>query len=136
MRPNDWQTRLAAVVREHQAQPFAWGTNDCVTFAADCVLAATGVDRIADVRTAWKDDRQAMRLLAEKGGLFKAVADRLGPPMSTPALAQPGDVGISMQGAREALCVCGGVNWHMPAEQGLATLTVDQVVCAWRCEGT
>ena len=136
MRPTDWQVRLAAVVRERQAQSFAWGTNDCATFAADCVLAATGVDRIADVRTAWSNDREAIRVLAELGGLIKAVSDRLGPPMSTPALARPGDVGISMQGGREALCVCGGVNWHMPAEHGLATLTVDQVVCAWRCEGT
>lgn len=136
MRPNDWQSRLAAVMLERQAKPFAWGSNDCVTFSADCVLAATGVDRIADVRTAWRDDRQAMRMLAELGGLIAAVSDRLGPPMSSPAMAQPGDVGISMQSGREALCVCGGVNWHMPAEQGLATLTVDQVVMAWRCEGS
>ena len=51
-------------------------------------------------------------------------------------LAKPGDVGVCMQGERPALCVCGGVNWHMPARDGLATLSFEQVLGAWSCEGS
>lgn len=134
MRLPDWQSRLAAVMREAQARPFAWGSHDCATFAATCVVAVTGVDRIADVRAAWQSELQAARLLERLGGLRAAIGERLGAPLASVALAQPGDVGISDQAGRDALCVCGGVNWHMPAELGLATLAADQVLCAWRCE--
>lgn len=136
MRLVDWQSRLAKVMREAQARPFAWGSHDCVTFAAECVEAVTGVDRIADVRTAWADERQAIRLLVSGGGLLELVQARMGLRLPSALLAQPGDVGVCMQGQRPALCVCGGVNWHMPARDGLATLTVDQVLGAWSCEGS
>jgi len=135
MRLPDWQSRLAAVMHDAQARPFAWGSHDCVTFAASCVEAVTGVDRIADVRTAWADERQAIRLLVSGGGLLQMVKARMGPRLPSALLAQPGDIGVCMQAERPALCVCGGTNWHMPAEQGLATLAAEQVLGAWRCEG-
>lgn len=134
MRLHDWQSRLATVMREAQARPFAWGTHDCVTFAAACVQAVTGRDAIADVRTQWADERAALRMLADGGGLLELVQGRLGEQLASPALAQPGDVGLCLQDGRPGLCVCGGVNWHMPAEQGLATLDSTQVLRAWRCE--
>ena len=133
MRMVDWQSRLAAVMREASTRSFSWGSNDCVTFAAACVEAVTGVDRIADVRTAWADERQAIRLLVSGGGLLEMVQARMGPRLPSPMLAQPGDIGVCMQGERPALCVCGGLNWHMPAADGLATIDAQQVVAAWRC---
>lgn len=136
MRRADWQSRMAEVMREARSRPFAWGEHDCVTFAAACVKAVTGVDRIADVRTAWADERQAIRLLVSGGGLLQMVQERLGPRLPSVLLAKPGDVGVCMQGARPALCVCGGVNWHMPARDGLATLSFEQVLGAWSCEGS
>ena len=133
MRLIDWQSRLATVMREAQARPFAWGTHDCVIFAADCVQAVTGRDPIADVRTSWADERQALRLLAAGGGISNLIRGRIGVELKVPALAQPGDIGVCIQEGREALCVCGGVNWHMPAKEGLATLDREQVTRAWRC---
>lgn len=133
MRLHDWQTRLATVMREAQPRPFAWGAHDCVTFSAACVEAVTGADPIADVR--WADERQALRLLADGGGLLELARSRLGAELASPLMAQPGDVGLCMQGERPGLCVCGGVNWHMPGVEGLATLAADQVLRAWRCEG-
>lgn len=132
MRLPDWQSRLATVMRDAAARPFAWGEHDCVTFAAACIEAVTGVDPIADVRTQWADERQALRLLAAGGGLRALLGQRL-LPREVPALAQPGDVGVCLQDGRDGLCVCGGVNWHMPAKDGLATLDHLQVVQAWRC---
>lgn len=134
MRVRDWQSRLAACIVERMRAPFEWGVNDCASFAADCVQAVTGVDRMADLRGGYANERQALRLLSIGGGLSAMVTERLGPSIAA-NLAQPGDVGVTMQGDREALCVCGGSEWHMPAEQGMATLSAGQVLRAWRCEG-
>jgi hypothetical protein len=133
MRLRDWQSRLAACVAEHQAKPFAWGSNDCATFASACVLAVTGKDLFADFRARYATDREALVMLGHGGGLAQLAAERLGASIS-PALAQPGDVGITVQNGRDALCVCGGLHWHGPAEEGLATFAVEQVISAWRCE--
>ena len=90
MRLPDWQSRLAAVMREAQARPFAWGSHDCATFAATCVVAVTGVDRIADVRAARQSELQAARLLERLGGLRAAIGERLGAPLASVALCPAG----------------------------------------------
>jgi hypothetical protein len=131
MRLRDWQSRLAACVAEHQAKPFAWGSNDCATFAAACVKAVTGEDRLSDI--SWSTDRDALSVLNQNGGLAAMASKRLGDEIN-PSMAQPGDIGITVQNGRDALCVCGGMHWHGPAAEGLATFAPEQVISAWRCE--
>lgn len=135
MRLHDWQSRLDVCMRDHMAEPFAWGRNDCVTFAAACVKAVTGADHIEQLRGGWFDERAAARLVRSGGGLVALAAGCLGEEIA-PAMAQPGDVGITVQNGRDALCVCAGLHWHGPAAEGLATFSTDQVERAWRCEAT
>ena len=87
MRRADWQSRMAEVMRRGPVTSVRVGEHDCVTFAAACVEAVTGVDRIADVRTAWADERQAIRLLVSGGGLLQMVQERLGPRLPSVLLA-------------------------------------------------
>lgn len=133
MRLHDWQSRLDVCMREHLARPFEWGRNDCVTFAAACVKAVTGADHIEMLRGSWFDERAAARLLRAGGGLVALAAGCLGEEIA-PVMAQPGDVGITVQNGRDALCVCAGLHWHGPAAEGLATFSAEQVISAWRCE--
>jgi hypothetical protein len=112
------------------AAPFAWGTHDCCLFAADAVLAQTGVDPAAEFRGMYVDARGAVALLTDLGGL-QAVAARAGE--SIPALcAQVGDIGLVEHEGRELLAVCAGPVWLVPAEQGLTALPIDSATSAWR----
>ncbi len=40
----DWQERLEAVIIQAQAEPFAWGQNDCCLFVGRAAEAITGRD--------------------------------------------------------------------------------------------
>lgn len=63
----DWPERLGRALRERLSLPFAWGSNDCAIFAADCILAQTGVDFAEGLRGAYSSYEEAEALLAAKG---------------------------------------------------------------------
>lgn len=133
----DWPALFIAFLASRQTMPFAWGSNDCVAFAADDVLAITGTDPLSGLRGAWDDEPQATALLRRKRGLAGAVTGRLGPPLPTPRLAQRGDVLIVV--ARHAvgaapsrfLAVCDADRWAAPHRGGLARGPMEQAVRAW-----
>ncbi len=56
MRIEGWETRLAELVEARRRVPFAWGSNDCISFAADAVMALTGVDPLAAWRGSYGAD--------------------------------------------------------------------------------
>lgn len=56
MRIEGWEARLAGLVEARRRVPFAWGTNDCISFASDAVLALTGVDPLAQWRGTYGPD--------------------------------------------------------------------------------
>lgn len=128
-----WRERLDAFVLARRFTPFAWGTNDCCLFAADAVLAMTGVDHAADVRGTYSDAREAVQVLAGLGGLA-AVASR-GGPECPPLCARVGDVGIVNDGERDALAVCLGEVWAVPVTGGLAVMLFESAQRAWRIHG-
>lgn len=63
----DWPERLGRALRERLDVPFAWGTNDCATFAADCVLAQTGTDFAEGLRGSYGDKAEALATLERMG---------------------------------------------------------------------
>jgi hypothetical protein len=104
-RLDDWPERLAALVEARRHLPFAWGTQDCVTLAADAVLACTGRDPHV-ARGAYAGEAEAEAILAGEGGLEGWVAATLaafGAPEIPPALAQRGDWALVVVG-NETLC--------------------------------
>jgi Domain of unknown function (DUF6950) len=130
-RYNDWQSRLGAVLGERMAKPFAWGENDCCTFACDCVLALSGHDPAAGLR-GHRTARDATETLQGIGGVQGAADARLGPRIA-PLLAQVGDIGLGVLEGRETLLVCVGDAWVGPAKDGMARLPFDSVPdTAWR----
>lgn len=131
MRHEDWPRRLQAFVRERRRMPFAWGSNDCATLAADWVLEATGTDPMYGMRGGWSDARQAMARIAELGGLRQATTDRLGPEI-LPSLAQRGDVVLIVVGDRETLAVCVGEHALGASDAGALLAPMADAVAAWR----
>lgn len=127
MRRQDWPRRLQAFVRARRNMPFAWGTNDCVTLAADWVEECTGVH----IEREWTDALSAMREIERRGGLRQAVSDVLGEPIPV-TLAQRGDLVLIDLGGRETMAVCVGEYALAASEMGALLHPVSDAVSAWR----
>lgn len=122
---------LVAFLEARAAMPFAWGKNDCVTFAAGAVLAMTGEDALAfpDRRPTWKSAAGAARRLAQFGGLEAAVSTVL---TEIPvAMAHRGDVGLVEVEGRQNLCIFEGDLIVAPGEAGLVRQARANAVRAW-----
>jgi hypothetical protein len=118
-RTKSWDTReLHEFLLARSKQPFAWGVNDCALFAADAVLAMTGVDIADDFRGKYHDEAGAWALVravtgkgedvstamadaaawcAEKHGLPEWV-DAQGRPL--PLMARRGDLVVARNAGR------------------------------------
>lgn len=126
----DWPERLAAFIEARRHEPFARGTNCCVSFAADCVLELTGHDHLGEHRGAFTSDRAALRLLREKGGMRAMVSAALGMPRH-PATAQRGDVVLVEMEEGESLTVCTGPHLAGPGRDGLQFLPLSAGLMRW-----
>ena len=126
----EWRDSLRALISARLAVPFAWGRHDCCLWAADAVLATTGIDHAADVRGTYATAAEAVRVLAELGGI-EAVGARAGAPI-VPLLAAEGDIGLISVDGRDMLAVCCGPGWLAPSALGLALHQLDDARLAWR----
>jgi hypothetical protein len=111
-----WPERLAAYAAAAAHRPFAWGSLDCVLFAAGAVEAVTGVRPPMPV---WTDVRGGLRQLRTYGGLVGAVESIGLPELSRPSCAARGDVLLIQGVRREFLAVCLGHVWAHPGPHGL-----------------
>jgi len=126
----NWQWRLGELLDARRRTPFAWGSNDCCTFAADCVLAVTGVDPGAGLRD-YSTEKEAVLSLRKYGGVG-GVGDALfGAPVG-PLLARVGDVGVVAVEGRESLAVCNGSTWIAAGKFGTVALPMQAASRAWR----
>lgn len=129
-RIREWQSALAAVIEQRMSVPFAWSSNDCCTFAADCVHAMTGHDPAADARGLYDDERGAAQVLKKLGGLEVIAATRCGEEIA-PAAARIGDLVLGKLD-RECLGICTGETWHAPSADGLVAAPMSTALKAWR----
>lgn len=127
----DWPERLGRLVAQRLAMPFAWGPNDCASFAADACQAMTGRDGLAALRGPRRSEREAWREIRAAGSVAAALV-RAGACPVPPALAQRGDLVMLAQGRRRVLAVCLGGEAAAPGPQGLALAPLDAAVEAWR----
>lgn len=126
----DWQLRFDDLIQRRWYQPFRWGAQDCAIFAADSVMAITGVDPAVGLRGLTA--RQACRALRGYGGLTNAVTQALGPP-SHPDHAVEGDVMLMHTGRRPALAICAGPTKVIgPSRGGLLRLSRKDATLCWR----
>lgn len=130
MRRKGWEGALSRLIEDARERPFAWGSHDCATWAADCVMAVTGRDLGQDWRGRYRTARGAARMLRRAG--FSAIADaasvRLGQPLPSPLLAQRGDV--VTDGA--AMGVCIGATAAFLSPDGLAFRPLAACAAGWR----
>ncbi len=129
-RRDGWEGALADMVDAARARPFAWGRHDCLTWAADCVAAMTGVGTDEPWRGSYRTARGAIRVLRRMGHrtVADAVTSRLGAPLASPLMAQRGD--ILSDG--EAMGVCVGADGAFPGPSGLVFRPVLACMTAWR----
>lgn len=127
----DWPSRLAAYLQAQRATAFAWGTADCVRFAAGAVHAITG-HQVLPVQ--WASVADAARLLRHYRGLASAVGSVL-PELAGPQHAQRGDVLLVRathgHGQRQWLAVADADCWWVPSASGLACGSMAHAVRAW-----
>ena len=128
-----WESLLADFLQAAAARPFAWGSHDCCTFAADAVQAITGVDMIASLRGQWADAAGAAKAVKRLGGMRTALQRHLGEPLPSPLWAQRGDVVLIRMDGRHSAGICAGAVVVGAAEVGLARLTLTDaaVLAAW-----
>lgn len=125
----DWPMLLDSIVTARLRAPFAWGVNDCALFAADCVLAMTGVDLAKDLRGL--NALQASRYVRSCGGMSGVASKALGPACRVRDAVQ-GDVLLVPAGKRKALAVHSGNGALLPGANGLMMVPLSVAVLAWR----
>mgnify|MGYP003574995366 CR=1 FL=1 len=110
--------------------PFAWGSNDCCTFAAAAVEALTGVNPLASLQP-YDTPIEAARLIEEGGGLEQLTISFLGTPVP-PVMAAVGDIVLVINADREMLGVCNGTNVLAPGKTAIAVLDMESALTAWK----
>lgn len=76
-KPEGWFERLSAALLEHAAQPFEYGTSDCLSLVADAVKAQTG-ENIYPLTGRAKTKKGAEKALLKRGvtNIGDAIAKR------------------------------------------------------------
>ena len=127
----DWYAALDEYVRARHGLPFAWGSHDCCTFAADWVQTVRGNDPMQGLR-GLSTASNALRTINALGGLKNAVTARMGEAVAG-TLAQVGDVALVRHGGdRLSIGVCLGAHIAAPGLTGLLMLPITQAEAAWR----
>jgi cell wall-associated NlpC family hydrolase len=129
MRYRDWPERLVTLIEARRHRPFVWGENDCALFAADAVVAISGVDLAAAHRGTYSDEAGAVAAVAAAGGM-RGLVERLSEKRA--GLAQRGDVVIADLEGRETFgIVVGGGFWCAPGPDGLVFRPMAEAVAAF-----
>jgi hypothetical protein len=126
-----WQKHLSEIRESRAHEPFRWGTNDCCMWAADAVLAMTGIDFAADFRGSYDDVKSAARLMSSLGGIEALTTKALGEPVST-MFASVGDVVLVDQSGQTGLGICNGSTVLVVTAYGLGAVGMNLAYRAWK----
>lgn len=135
MRVRGWEQQLVRLTTGKLRTPWAWGEHDCVMFAADCILAMTGVDLADEFRGRYENEHEAWALLAHLGheDLGSLVSTRL--PEIKPRDAQRGDVVLMPGEFGDFIAICDGATAVGPrAPRGINHNPMSAAVRAWRVD--
>lgn len=138
MTPTERARLLQHYLRQVGALPFNWGGNNCCSFAAGWVRAATGFDPMEGL-PATPDAPSALRLVRQLGGTLEAAwTERLGRPPVAAAYAQLGDLVLrdveGGHGTGQAVGVCNGARVAFAGDDGIGLVPLAQCRLAWRLE--
>lgn len=118
----DWPKRLHEYIETYREIPFAWGTNDCATFAIGALLTLTDTTYADWPSIPVHDGRVGAGKLLLRMPLGDWAATVLGAPLASPLLAQRGDIVLHTAVDQEfeaGLAVCYGPGHCAPSKTGL-----------------
>ena len=138
--------KLSEFLNTRRQVPHRWGTNDCVTFTADGVLAVTGYDFLAVWRSTtqwtneegaswhtatWTNEEEANAALANSGGLIAGMDSHY--VRVEPAMAQRGDACLVKDGnGLPSLALVVGSHAAAPGPDGTLLTPMNEARIAWR----
>lgn len=126
------------VLEEFLAQagvPFAWGTADCLTFAAGVAQRMLGRDPMAHLRGRYDSEGTARRVMVEEGWrAWRDVPASMFQPIPV-AMARAGDWALAVdETGAEGIGVVIGATIAVRARTGMAQLPLTSAVEAFRVE--
>ncbi len=127
-----WDVAAARAWDEFAGQPFCWGVVDCCQFTARYIYHHTGLN-LAE-RWAYTTEREALRLLAEHGGMRGLVSEALGYQPHDVGLIASGDVVLfdDGEGGEGVGIWLGYAVATVHREQGLGRLPGNEhILCGW-----
>lgn len=134
MKKLNWSVAFIQFTQSNRSTPFAWGSNDCVMFAADAVKLMTDVDPASASRGKYKTETGAKRHLASKYGDLYSAWDSQLVRHETIHFVQNGDV-VLFDGA---LGLTSGIYWNggvfAPTLEGVRFMDEmhNSLLAAWR----
>lgn len=136
MKLDNWPLRLAEAIESARSKLFSYGAFDCGLFAADCVIAQTGVDPAAAIR-GYTNKHAALRIIAEHGGVLAMCTALLGKEPIHPSQAHRGDVVAAIIDAgedpgMESIGICDGARAWFPSQSGVTSRPTLSAIAAWR----
>ena len=128
-----WERHLASALATARSMPFDWGHHDCATWVFELRTELTGgPDTAARWRGRYNTSFGAALIMRRLGwsSLEEMGRDLLGEPLSTPLLAQRGD--ILLGGDPDAFGICAGCSGAFLTPDGLTELPLSRCHLAWR----
>jgi hypothetical protein len=129
--PN-WRPRLDEYLDGIEGRPFEWLSLNCGFFAADCVIAETGLDFAPEFRGKFTTEKGAALALRRAGfvSVVDVAAARL--PEIPPDTARYGDVAAVLVDGRPALVLVNRASLICMSAAGKAALPSDRAYRAFR----
>ncbi len=135
MKQANWQIEFWKVIEESRQLRWAWGTHDCVTFAAKCLGAQRGVDGVALVHEAfgeWSNEAEAVAAI--NGDLTTAISAFIGSgPVPWTKLTMGDIVLIRDDEGKEVVTVHDGFQLVCPmVPYGLHIAAMNKAIHGWK----
>ncbi|ARE40919.1 hypothetical protein RGUI_2778 [Rhodovulum sp. P5] len=130
-RASDWQKRLIAYLAARTRVRFAYGSHDCVAFAAGAVEAMTGTRPAPDL-TAYGSEAEGLAAAMAAG--WGSAADWCDAhlPQVAASFARPGDLVLVDAAEGPALAVVQGAGAYVPRTVGFGIVALSTAVRGWR----
>lgn len=131
-RKSKWEQDLFDFMKSKINDPYEWGRNDCILFAADAVEVMTGHDFAAGRRGTYDGPIGAARIIREAGVEDVAEFVALHLPEISVASAGRGDVVICWGPDGDFAAICQGRSCVGPSARGLIHIDRAQVKRAFK----
>jgi len=136
----DWTARLESFLAANRTRKFQYGSWDCCLFAADCILAITGIDIAEQFRGRYISRKEALRVVREITGRssIEAAAEHCaeahGMPEIEPLRAARGDMVLIPRPHDFSLGIVAlnGMQILIVGKQAIGPIQFDRACRAWR----